>query len=301
MTLCDEYNELNDLTTRDRPILNNLSDSDKRLQNFKCEENDSATEIYPFINDNLTTFDLPNICNCYNNRDIVYYLTVRQITRNYKNDNLFMSNSPVFYMQNSLIELINFKWNSDNYYLRLKWFYLGEYLTKNIYSPLVYVPTAKMTGKMTKCTLLILMLLFMCGDTGISTNPGPIGQRDLNICEVSDDRYLNIIDPDMNYFNETELNSSYYKSYTIDEFKERTFNSQLNFNILHHNCRSILSKDKIDQYDDFLALLGNPFDIIGLTETWLNVNTANSPIFTDYNYNHVYETRPLDKKFRMQE
>ena len=56
-----------------------------------------------------------------------------------------------------------------------------------------------------------------------------------------------------------------------------------------------MSKDKLDHYEYFLDLLGNPFDIIGLTETKLNVNTANSPIFKYYNYNHVYETRPLDK------
>ena len=78
--------------------------------------------------------------------------------------------------------------------------------------------------KKTKCSLLILMLLIMCGDTGISTNPGPISQHDLNICEVSEDGYLNSIDLDMNYFNETELNSSHFNSYTIDEFKKETFN-----------------------------------------------------------------------------
>ena len=57
-----------------------------------------------------------------------------------------------------------------------------------------------------------------------------------------------------------------------------------------------MSKDKLDHYEYFLDMLGNPFDIIGLTETWLNSNTVNSPIFKDYNYNHVYETWPLDKK-----
>ena len=134
----------------------------------------------------------------------------------------------------------------------------------------------------------------MCGDTGTSINPGPSNQHDLNVCEILDDRYLNDVDPDINYFNETELKSSKFKSYTVDEFKERPFNSQLTFNILHHNCRSIVSKDKVDHYEYFLDLLGNPFDIIGLTETWLNANTVDSPIFKDYNYNHVYETRPLD-------
>ena len=155
LTLCDVYNELNDFIG-------------KRLQKFKCEENNFATEIYPNINKNFTTLDPLNSSNFFNTSDIVYYLIVRGTTRNCNDDNLLMSNYNVFFMQNSLTEMINFKWNSDNYYLRLKWFYLGKYLTKTRYSPLVHVPT----DKMTKCILLILMLLLMCRDTGISANPG---------------------------------------------------------------------------------------------------------------------------------
>ena len=41
-------------------------------------------------------------------------------------------------------------------------------------------------------------------------------------------------------------------------------------------------------------LLGNPFDIIGLTETWLNASNVNTPMFNEYKYNHVYQTRTLD-------
>ena len=70
---------------------------------------------------------------------------------------------------------------------------------------------------------------------------------------------------------------------------------------MHHNCRSILSKGKLDEYDYFIDMLGDPFDIIGLTETWLNEQNVNSPIFKDYNYNHVYKTRPLDKDSEMKD
>ena len=41
-------------------------------------------------------------------------------------------------------------------------------------------------------------------------------------------------------------------------------------------------------------MLGDPFDIIGLTETWLNDSNVNMPIFKGYRYNHVYETRSLN-------
>ena len=290
LILCVMYKELNDFTNKDRLKLITLNEKDKRLQ---CEGNYSGTEIYMTINESSTTFDQLNPFSCYyiSSKDIIYHFTVRSLTRNYNDDILFTINCTAFYFRKLLTELINCKLDSDIYYLRLKWFYLGKYLTKAKYSHLVHVPTVKKT----KCSLLIIMLLFMCGDTGASINPGPISQLDLNVCEVSDDRYLNDIDPDINYFNESEINSSYFQSYTIDEFKERTFDSQLNFNIMHHNCRSILSKDKLDYYEYFLDMLGDPFDIIGLTETWLNVNTANSLIFKDFNYSHVYETRPLEK------
>ena len=284
-------NELGDIKTMNKPLLNILIKSVEGLQKLECEENCPYIEIYPNINENSAKYDIFNSSNLYSTRDKTICYNTRAATRNFNEDMLFICNLIVYDIQNSLIELLNFKLDYNNYYLRLKWFYLGKYLTTNKYSPPVHVPT----GKITKCPLLICMLLFMCGDTGTSINPGPSNQHNLNVCEIVEDSYLNDIDPDMNYFNETELTFSNFKSYTVDEFTERTFNSKPSFNILHHNCRSIMSKDKLDHYEYFLDMLGNPFDIIGLTETWLNTNTVNSPIFKDYNYNHVYDTRPLDK------
>ena len=136
----------------------------------------------------------------------------------------------------------------------------------------------------------------MCGDTGAAINPGPVRPSIEHVDDLMNyDRYLNDLDPDSNYFNETELNSLNFKSYTIDELIDKKLDSHNTFNILHHNCRSILSKGKLDEYECLIDMLSDPFDIIGLTETWLNDNNANSPIFKDYNYNHVYKTRPLDK------
>ena len=48
---------------------------------------------------------------------------------------------------------------------------------------------------------------------------------------------------------------------------------------MHHNCRSILSKDKLDNYEYFLDMLGDPFDIIGFTEAWLNDDTVNIDMY----------------------
>ena len=136
----------------------------------------------------------------------------------------------------------------------------------------------------------------MCGDTGSSINPGPTHLNDVQTSEeFIDERYLNHIDPDNNYYNDGEIDTTHFKSYSIDEFKERNFDTSNYLNIMHHNCRSILSPDKLDKYENFLDLLGDPFDIIGLSETWFKDDNVNIPILKDYKYNHVYATRPLDR------
>ena len=97
--------------------------------------------------------------------------------------------------------------------------------------------------------------------------------------EVSiDERYLYDIDPDRNYFNTNDADSVNFRPYTINELKDINIGKVGLFNIMHHNSRSILSELKLDEYNDMLNLLDDPFHIIGLTETWLNstnVNTTN--------------------------
>ena len=129
LILCDMYKELNDFTNKDRLKLITLNEKDKRLQ---CEGNYSGTEIYMTINESFTTSDQLNSFSCYyiSSKDIIYHFTVRSLTRNYNDDILFTINCTVLYFRKSLTELINCKLDSDTYYLRLKWFYLGKYLTK---------------------------------------------------------------------------------------------------------------------------------------------------------------------------
>ena len=166
--------------------------------------------------------------------------------------------------------------------------YLGKYLTKTKYSS-INNDTIVTTPK---SALLTIILLCMCGDTGALINPGPISPLEVHTGDTNvSERYLEDIDPDMNYFDDTEYNTAHFRSYTIDEFKDIKICTSETFNIMHHNCRSILSKDKLGNYVDFLDLLDDPFDIIGLSETWLKDHNVNSPIFKDYNYKHVYETR----------
>ena len=73
-----------------------------------------------------------------------------------------------------------------------------------------------------KSALLIIILLLMCGDTGASINPGPISFNDVQTSEeFIDERYLSNIDPDKNYYNNGEIDTTYFRSYSIDEFNER--------------------------------------------------------------------------------
>ena len=240
----------------------------------------------PQVNDSFITIyncNTSDIRNAFNDRSITMIFTINIIV--IRND--IMHNNGI-----TTIDFINLNFDITKYETRINWLYLGKYLTSNKYSSTSIVTVVRKP----KSCIFILILLFMCGDTGASINPGPTSP--INDCVddvINYDRYLGDIDPDSNYFNDTELNSLNFKSYTIDELNDKLSKTPNMFNIMHHNCRSILSKGKLDEYDCFIDMLGNPFDIIGLTETWLNVDNANSPIFKDYNYNHVFETRPLDR------
>ena len=132
-----------------------------------------------------------------------------------------------------IIHSNQFKFDLNNYDLRISWLYLGKYLTNNKYSINYNVSNVKRP----KSSILIIILLFMCGDTGVSINPGPLSPNYVNFEEVNlNERYLNDIDPDLNYFNEAEYSHSNFKSYTVDEFKDKHLNSPPSLNIMHHNC-----------------------------------------------------------------
>ena len=274
LSLCVVYKDMNGFRNEK---LNILNESDKGLH---CE-----ARIVTDINDCIFI----RIRNEFTNRAITMCF----------DDTLFaIMNYFMYNICNLIMGSNNFKIDLDYHDLRINWLYLGKYLSRSKYSSFTTVTSTRKP----KSTILIIILLFMCGNTGALINPGPANPTNEYVDNVTNyERYLGEVDPDSNYFNDTELNSLTFKSYTIDEFRDRNIDSPNIFNIMHHNSRSILSKDKLDDYDCFIDMLGDPFDIIGLTETWLNVNNVNSPIFKDYNYNHVYETRPLDRDSEMKD
>jgi len=86
---------------------------------------------------------------------------------------------------------------------------------------------------------------------------------------------LDAIDPDENFFNEIspnmEGNYSQSKYYTIDSFN-RAFGGEAGFTVMNYNVRSFNANGV-----QFTAMVGGLAvipDVIILTETWLNENTA---------------------------
>ena len=214
-----------------------------------------------YIEMDITKLHGQKIVQCnYNVTDIRNIFINRSITRTFEDENYF-----VYSIYNSIEILYNCNFDLNNYDIRINCLYLGKYLTKTKYSS-INNDTIVATPK---SALLIIILLCMCGDTGALINPGPMSPIEVHAGDMDvGEGYLDDIDPDRNYFDDTVYNTAHFRSYTIDEFRDINICTSKAINIMHHNSRSILSQGKLDNYEDFLDLLGDPFDIIGLSETW---------------------------------
>ena len=85
-------------------------------------------------------------------------------------------------------------------------------------------------------------------------------------------------DPDNNYYNECSKQCNYY---SIDSFgvESKGINhSQNNISLLHANIRSV--KHNFNNLETYLQSLSFEFDVIGLSETWLNDTEVD-------NFNHA--------------
>ena len=80
------------------------------------------------------------------------------------------------------------------------------------------------------------------------------------------------IDPDSNFYNTVNSECRYY---TDEQFCNK-FNTAEGLSIIHFNCRSI--KSNFVKLQDYLANIEYMFDIITLSETWLDSNDS----FEDY-------------------
>ena len=80
-------------------------------------------------------------------------------------------------------------------------------------------------------------------------------------------------------------------SYDLDSLKHN-INVTDGFNLLHHNSRSLLAEGRLPDYGVLLESIDNPFHIIGLSETWLNLENTDDAVIEGFD--HIYVVRPTD-------
>ena len=106
---------------------------------------------------------------------------------------------------------------------------------------------------------------------------------DYNQCD-----FENQIDPDNNFFNDT---NNVCKYYTDDQFNEIT-NMSGSLNMIHVNARSL--KANFEHVKSYLDILKCKFDVIAISETWL----CESDLLEDYSlqsYNCVQMCRKSNR------
>lgn len=109
----------------------------------------------------------------------------------------------------------------------------------------------------------------------------PFYLNNIHVPEFSD------IDPDINYYNSSLSNNLNCKYYNEDSLNGRIASELVNiptFSLVHLNIRSI--QKNLNNFDLYLHNLDIKFDIIGLTETWLNENNADRYRLSGYNVEH---------------
>ena len=105
------------------------------------------------------------------------------------------------------------------------------------------------------------------------------------------ENFVNIlteVDPDINHFH-PNFN---FEIHSIDSFKNKQDIDNRSLKIIHHNARSLMSLNRIDEYDIFFKKVKNPFDILIFTETWLTPNKTELCKFDGFQSFHLY--RPTD-------
>ena len=115
-----------------------------------------------------------------------------------------------------------------------------------------------------------------------------------NPLDVNDDIMCPLInvDPDIQYFNDARAVSNIS---SCNYFLEDTFNNKFAsiqastcFSVLHHNIRSVQKNS--NELSKYLMNLSVKFDIIGLTETWLNDANVDICGFPGYQSEHRYRS-----------
>ena len=96
------------------------------------------------------------------------------------------------------------------------------------------------------------------------------------------------IDPDNNHFKSLNYDCNSCKYFSIDEFHNNVKTENDELSIFNFNIRSFFKN--FDELSIILSHFDVSFDIIILTETWLNENTAQLCNINGYKSYHTYRT-----------
>ena len=99
--------------------------------------------------------------------------------------------------------------------------------------------------------------------------------------EHKDNDYEAAIDPDNNFYDNAGNDCQYY---TADKLNG-TVNYKTGFSIMHFNCRSL--PQNFERIKESLIEINNNFDIVALTETWLNENNKDDYVLDGYEVCHI--------------
>ena len=106
-----------------------------------------------------------------------------------------------------------------------------------------------------------------------------------NYSEFRSSDFEQNIDPDNNFFNNIQNSCNYY----TDEQFIKKFKQDKSLSVIHFNARSL--KANIYKIKDYINKLKHEFDIITISETWLDLSSnMNDVQLSGYNFFHVNRT-----------
>ena len=112
------------------------------------------------------------------------------------------------------------------------------------------------------------------------------------ISDMNDNDFLPLFscDPDLHFYNDYMKNifcdSKYYSLDSLKGIIQSTFSNLPKLSYCHLNIRSLPAH--IVEFDALLSTLDIKFDVIALTETWLNSQNADLYNLEGYDYVHKY-------------
>lgn len=102
------------------------------------------------------------------------------------------------------------------------------------------------------------------------------------------------VDPDNNFYNNqlyNNLNCNYYYEDSFNAQLATNMNASLTFSLIHLNIRS--GQRNLDKFETYMQNLDLKFDVVGLSETWFNVNNVDR--YGIMGYSHEYNIRMTRK------